>query len=125
MSTNKELIVFNSFFSKIKQSFKNIFKKNIVENNDTIISENYRNSNDDFENRITIKQDEEEIRILELQRRFSNKEITEDEISKEDVIKISELYDKQIADIKEKINQNISLTEKYKQEILKAKKKAI
>ena len=58
----------------------------------------------------------EEERILELQKRYEEGKITEDEISKEDIESLMNLYEKQI---KEK-NNNLR---KYKEKIEKYLKK--
>ncbi|MCL2383580.1 MAG: hypothetical protein FWC79_05530 [Oscillospiraceae bacterium] len=62
-------------------------------------------------------EDKETIRILELQQRFSNGFIEEDDISEEDHDKLNELYDKQIIEIKGRI-------EKQRQEFLEIIRKS-
>lgn len=54
----------------------------------------------------------EESRIIDLQRKFSNGQIDEEDITEEDKDKLSKLYDVQIMEITERI-------EKYKKETLK------
>lgn len=54
----------------------------------------------------------EEKRILELQRKFSDGQIDEEDITEEDKDKLNKLYDVQIMEITERI-------EKYKKETLK------
>jgi len=68
---------------------------------------------------IFVEQDKNKMRLLNLQKKFSNGEIKEADISEEDAYLLRELYEEQIAELKENI-------EKYKKQIFaiwKRKKK--
>jgi len=84
-----------SLFSKVKNFFKSLFNKKDKNNiNVNSINENSNN----FKENIKITEDEEneEMKILELQKRYRRGEIAESELTEEQVEALSELYDKQI-----------------------------
>lgn len=96
----------NSIFYKIKRFFKNLFNKNayttdnyvVIENNNSSIeSENKKNS---FIESIRNIEDEE-TKLLKLQRQYRSGEIKEEELTEEQVNSLCTLYDRQIADLKE------------------------
>ena len=68
----------------------------------------------DIRNNIRIVQDEEIIRILELQKLFKAGEIKEKDLSSEDIIKLKTLYNN-------KINQLKYSIQNYKNKIVKIK----
>lgn len=95
----------NSIFYKIKSFFRNLFHKsqvvsevNIIENNieEPTEKENVKNS---FMEAIRNIEDEE-TKILKLQRKYDNGEIQEKDLTQEQYISLCNLYDKQIADLK-------------------------
>ena len=105
------IIKTDTFLYKIRVFFRKHFgRNNLVQKNTECINEK-----DDFKDRINIRDVEKE-RILRLQAQLRNKEITEDELSKEDEKKILSLYDEQIADLENKIKNNKQILEKYKKE---------
>ena len=93
----------NSIFYKIKQFFKCLFYKKepinntAVETNKVILpNENKRSS---FMESIKITEDEE-TKLLKLQKQYRSGEIKEEELSDEQVNSLCVLYDKQIANLK-------------------------
>ncbi len=95
----------NTIFYKIKRLFKNLFNKNIdttdnyvsiEDNNNPVESENKKNS---FMESITNIEDEE-TKLLKLQRQYRSGEIKEEELTEEQVNLLCTLYDKQIANLK-------------------------
>lgn len=102
----------NGIFSKIKNFFRNLFKKKveIIEHTEETI----KKDNVNLKQTIKIEEDKEKTRLLKLQEDFVNGKIQEEDINEEDTEKLFELYDEQI----EKINKE---TEMYKQKILAIK----
>ena len=91
-----------SFFSKIKNFFKNLFKKSdipTVEDVPDEVSNLYEKEKDAFIARLR-QIDNEEILLLKLQKKYHNKEITEDQLTDNRIESLCKLYDKQIADLK-------------------------
>lgn len=95
----------NSIFYKIKRFFKNLFNKNadttdnyvaIKNNNNSVESENKKNS---FMESIKNIEDEE-TKLLKLQRQYRSGEIKEEELTEEQVNSLCTLYDRQIANLK-------------------------
>ena len=95
----------NVIFYRIKRFFKNLFNKNTTTNNNYAIvketesleaSENTKNafkeSIKDIEN--------EETKLLKVQKQYRSGEIKEDELTQEQVSSLCALYDKQIANLK-------------------------
>lgn len=109
----------NSIFYKIKNFFRNLFSKehdenkpNNEENNIESLSENDRvsfvKSLKNIEN--------EETKLLKLQKKYRNGEIKEQELTEEQTNSLCLLYDKQIAELKKS-------NEIRKQKLLKYRKK--
>lgn len=109
----------NSIFYKIKIFFRNLFSKehdenkpNNEENNIESLSENDRvsfvKSLKNIEN--------EETKLLKLQKKYRNGEIKEQELTEEQTNSLCLLYDKQIAELKKS-------NEIRKQKLLKYRKK--
>ena len=95
----------NSIFYKIKRFFKNLFNKNkdttdnyvvIEETNSSAENENKKSS---FMESIKNIEDEE-TKLLKLQKQYRSGEIKEEELSQEQVNSLCELYDRQIANLK-------------------------
>lgn len=95
----------NSIFYKIKRFFKNLFNKNadttdsyvvMEDNNNSVESENKKNS---FMESIRNIEDEE-TKLLKLQRQYRSGEIKEEELTEEQVNSLCTLYDRQIANLK-------------------------
>lgn len=92
----------NSIFYKIKSFFRRLFKKQVVE--DTIVEKISVNSNNDNRKEKFVEYirniEDEETKILKLQKQYRSGEIKEEELSKEQVTLLCALYDKQIANLK-------------------------
>lgn len=95
----------NSIFYKIKRFFKNLFNKNaditdeyaVIEgDNNSVESENRKNS---FMESIRNIEDEE-TKLLKLQKQYRSGEIKEEELTEEQVNSLCSLYDRQIANLR-------------------------
>ena len=95
----------NGIFYKIKKFFKNLFNRNanttnnyaiVKENESLVASENKKNS---FMESIKNIEDEE-TKLLKLQKQYRSGEIKEEELSEEQVNSLCKLYDKQIANLR-------------------------
>ncbi|MCI8641685.1 MAG: hypothetical protein HFJ59_07460 [Clostridia bacterium] len=111
----------NSIFYKIKRFFLNLFNKHadttdnyvaIKNNNNSVESENKKNS---FMESIKNIEDEE-TKLLKLQRQYRSGEIKEEELTEEQVNSLCTLYDRQIANLKKSNNMR-------KQRLLEYRKK--
>lgn len=111
----------NSIFYKIKSFLKNLFKKNnntidnysVIEEKDR--SEKNSNKKDSFlENIKNIEN--EETKLLKIQKQYRSGEIKEEELTEEQVKSLCELYDKQIANLRKS-------NEIRKQKLLEYRKK--
>ena len=103
---SKEMIEYKeSFISKIKKFFKNLFglNENIQENVE-IKKEINISSKNSFRENIEIKQDEEELKIQKLQKEYKAGNIREEDMTDEEHEKLIDLYEKQNKELKEKIN---------------------
>ena len=95
----------NGIFYRIKRFFKNLFNKNTTTNNNYAIdkedksiveSENTKNTFMESVKNI----ENEETKLLKLQKQYRSGEIKEDELTQEQVSSLCALYDKQIANLK-------------------------
>lgn len=111
----------NGFFTKLKNFFRNLFSKNTEKSLNYDVAENNKveidgSKKSEFVDSIkvdnTVEADEE---VLELQRKLRANEITMNDLTEEQVDKLIDLYDKQIAIKKAKI-------EDLKRKIERAKK---
>ena len=111
----------NSIFYKIKSFLKNLFKKNnntidnysVIEEKDR--SKKNSNKKDSFlENIKNIEN--EETKLLKIQKQYRSGEIKEEELTEEQVKSICKLYDKQIANLRKS-------NEIRKQKLLEYRKK--
>lgn len=102
-----------SIFGKIKSFFKNIFgkKEEDIHQEENVSVEN----NNGFKEYIKITEDEE-TRLLELQRKYHNGEIEGDTLTDEQIDALCLLYDKQIEEIKKTIKMKEEQIEAYKKE---------
>jgi len=91
---NNELIIYKkSIFRKISDFFKKIFsKKEVLQNEDIIVN---NEKNDSFIQNIQIKENKEELRLLQLKQQYEQGEIDEEDISDEDIDKLCKLYEKE------------------------------
>lgn len=103
----KSLVQFNEngVFYKIKKFFKNLFNRNanttnnfgIVKETESLVAS--ENKNNSFMESIKNIEDEE-TKLLKLQKQYRSGEIKEEELSEEQVNSLCKLYDKQIANLK-------------------------
>lgn len=95
----------NSIFYKSKSFFKNLFyrEKNNVSEPVHIIEETSINNKNSFMESIKNIEDEE-IKLLKLQKQYRSGQIKEEELTQEQVNSLCALYDKQIENLK-KSNQ--------------------
>lgn len=112
MKNNKLIVYKKSIFRKISEFFKKIFSKKEVLSKEVIIT-NEKNNN--FLENIQIKEDKEELRLLQLKQQYENGEIDEEEISDEDVDKLCELYKKET----DKLNTDTERRKNYIAQMLK------
>lgn len=104
-----------SIFSKIKNFFRKIFsKKEKTFQNELIQNESEKEKNEDFKEYIKITEDEE-TKLLELQRKYHNKEIGESDLTDEQIDALCELYDKQIEELEKTIAIKEQQLAEYKQ----------
>lgn len=105
MENNKMVEYKEGFFDKIKNFFFRLFKKSSdnIEKEPEILTQQSNVEKDIFKNNILIKQDEEELKLLELQKAYKSGKILEENISQEDKEKLIDLYKKQNLELKETI----------------------
>lgn len=105
-----------SIFNKIKKFFRKIFGKKEKRVQDELIHNESleKEKNENFKEYIKRTEDEE-TKLLELQRKYHNKEIDESTLTDEQIDALCDLYDKQI----EELEKTIAIKEKqlaeYKQ----------
>lgn len=109
MSNNSLMPINENIFSKIKNFFKNLFFEQTIESYELNTSEDIIENKQEIRNSIfaeNIKVEEtEEQKLLKLQRLIREKRISESDLSKEEKIKLRELYNSQIEDIRNSILQ--------------------
>lgn len=94
----------NGIFYKIKSFFKNLFNRNNTANNYAIVKEDKsivesENTKNTFMESIK-NIENEETKLLKLQKQYRSGEIKEEELTQEQVNSLCALYDKQIANLK-------------------------
>lgn len=122
MKKDEEMISTNGNMYKIKSFFKNIFKKKEIE--EAVVEKEEEKVNS-FDESIIVKKDEEKERILELQKRFKEGKLNPEDVTEEDLDKLTELYNEQIAELNKQIEQDTAIIEKCNKEIAEYKKKKI
>lgn len=103
---SKEIIEYKeNLIIKIKRFFKKLFgkKERIQENTDNKKELNNTDKNS-FRENIEIKQDEEELKIIKLQKEYKAGNIHEEDMTDEEHEKLIDLYKKQNRELKEKID---------------------
>lgn len=91
----KSLIKKEGFFGKVKNYFKNLFKKK--KKNESVNNNCVKESNDFKDNiKVAEVEDAEEVKLIELQKRYRRGELAESDLTEEQIEALSELYDKQI-----------------------------
>ena len=113
----KDLIERNedNIFGKIKSFFKNLFKKDKVEVNNVVNDslEMEMEKSDVF--RTSIKNIEtDDDNVFELQRRYQQGEISDNELTQKQINDLCRLYDIQIADLKKKLAAKERILANYK-----------
>ena len=94
----------NGIFYKIKSFFKNLFNRNNTANNYAIVKEDKsivesENTKNTFMESIK-NIENEETKLLKLQKQYRSGEIKEEELTQEQVNSLCALYDRQIANLK-------------------------
>lgn len=94
----------NGIFYKIKSFFKNLFNRNNTNNNYAIVKEDKsivesENTKNAFMESIK-NIENEETKLLKLQKQYRSGEIKEEELTQEQVNSLCALYDKQIANLR-------------------------
>ncbi len=107
-NSNELTVVKENILDKIKNFFKRLFSKK--EEEKVEIAETKKENS--FINSVKIEEDSEEKRLLKLQSLIVEDVITEEELPKEDVKALHELYDRQILELKREIDE-------YREKILK------
>ena len=112
MKDNKLIVYKEGVLNKILRIFKNIFK--LGGKKEEQPSDNTCNNlqKDKFINNIVVRENEKEKKLKELQLKYENGEIDEDELSGEDMDKLIEMY-------KSETNKLNADTEKRKSHISK------
>lgn len=104
----------------IKDFFAKMFKKKPKDIKRDVVSEEINKEKEHNEFKEYIKRTEdEETKLLELQRRFRNGEIGQDDLTEEQIDALCDLYDKQIEELKKSIEikeQKIAEHKKRKQQ---------
>ena len=118
----KSLMVVNkkSIFYKIKAFFVKLFRGNSVYQNesqvetikDNAIQPNINQKDDFIETLRNIENDE--TKLLKLQKQFDNGEIDRNQLSEEQIAKLTELYKKQINDLEESNEKRINKIRQHK-----------
>ena len=98
-----------SFLSKIKNFFRNLFAKKEVKQDNIESKTTHNIVKNKFKENVEIKQDEETMKIINLQKEYKAGNIKEEDMTDDEHKKLIELYKKQNEELIEKIN-----TKKYK-----------
>lgn len=67
--------------------------------------EKLQDNKESFLQSIRVEPDKERLRLLELKRKYDNEEISELDISEEDIMKMADLYEEEINSIEAKTNK--------------------
>lgn len=95
----------NSIFYKIKKFFRNLFHKDTEFESNVVVEENISNNIENETKKSAFKEsikniEDEETKLLKLQKQYRSGEIKEEELTQEQVNSLCNLYDKQIANLK-------------------------
>lgn len=111
-----------SLFRKIKNFFRNLFNKK--NNNEEVVCEETntekQNNNNEFKEYIKMTEDEV-TKLLELQEKYHNREIDEKDLTEEQIDALCQLYDKQIAEIRNRIAIKEQKLNEYKKRKMEKK----
>ena len=105
----------NGIFGKIKKFFRELFGKKQSNIQQEVINEvlDEKENNSNFKEYIKMTEDEES-KLLELQRKYHNREIDETVLTNEQIDALCELYDKQIAELEKTIEIKEQKLAEYK-----------
>ena len=120
MSNNSLIPIKESIFSKIKNSLKNLFGQETIENyelenTENIIEDKQEIKNSIFAENIKVEETEEQ-KLLKLQRLIRESRISENDLSAEEKAKLSKLYNSQIENLRNSILQKRNKIMKIKYE---------
>lgn len=95
----------NGIFYRIKRFFKNLFNKNTTNNNNYAIAKEDKSIVESENTKNTFMEsvkniENEETKLLKLQKQYRSGEIKEEELTQEQVSSLCALYDKQIANLR-------------------------
>lgn len=95
----------NGIINKLKNFFRNLFKKNKPIQKAILVEDSINNSIDGEQNRNIFMEsiknvENEDTKLLKLQKQYRNGDIKEEEMSKEQVSALIDLYDKQIENLR-------------------------
>lgn len=95
----------NGIFYRIKRFFKNLFNKNTTTNNNYAIAKEDKSIVESENTKNTFMEsvkniENEETKLLKLQKQYRSGEIKEEELTQEQVSSLCALYDKQIANLR-------------------------
>lgn len=123
MKKDEEMISTDGIVNKINGIFKNIFKRkeNIAESIE--IEETQIKQQNSFEESIVVMKDEERERLLELQKRFKVGKLNPEDVTEEDIDKLTALYNEQIAELNKQIDEDIAIIERCNKQIEEYKRK--
>lgn len=97
--SNNLIVHRENIIMKIKKFFLNLFKKDHLKKEEKPKEE----SKENFKNEIIIKQNEEELKIIKLQKAYKAGDIREEDMTEEEKEKLIELYKSQNKALREKI----------------------
>lgn len=97
--SNNLIIHKENIITKIRNFFCNLFKEKNLKKEEKYT----REKKEDFKNAIVIKQNEEELKIIKLQREYKAGNILEEDMTEEEKNKLIELYKNQNKALREKI----------------------
>ena len=93
-----------SLLSKIKHFFRNLFTKKEIKQDNIENKTTHNIISNNFKENIEIKQDEETMKIIDLQKEYKAGNIKEEDMTDDEHKKLIELYKKQNEELIEKIN---------------------
>ena len=105
-----------NIFSKIKNFFRKLFNKKSNDIQEEKVREEVvdsKESTNEFKEYIK-KTENEDTKLLELQEKYHNREIDEKDLTEEQIDDLCQLYDKQIAEIKNRIAMKEQKLAEYK-----------
>lgn len=95
----------NGIISKLKNFFRNLFKKNKTTQNDIVVEDSTNNSINGEKNKNTFMEslknvENEDTKLIKLQKQYRDGDIKEEEMSEQQVSALIDLYDKQISNLR-------------------------